>query len=299
MRFDAGMTGHELPVVREERPRSYFFRYGLVILSIGIVTFFGYVGFVAFLKDFMPAFTLYSLYLIAIVAGVATFFSPCSFPLLPGYLSFYYRSEQGERGNTAFSRGVLAALGVVSFNIVLGVVIAMLGQGVATTLSISSSNPSLLTRLFRLGIGTILIALGALQLSNVTFHNRTIDTVAKRFSSVAKSGERGLYLYGFGYNLAGIGCAGPIMAGLVVYALGLGGFGIAFLAFVVYSSTMALLMIVLSLLVSKSKFILIDRLKASTPRIKKATSLILLAVGAFLIYATINLQFFIQAFFPK
>ena len=89
------------------------------------------------------------------------------------------------------------------------------------------------------------------------------------------------------------------MAGLIVFALGSGGFVNAFMAFLVYSATMASLMVGISLLVAKSKTVLLNNLKASTPKIKKVSSIILIGVGVFLIYATLNLQFFVQTFFPK
>jgi len=219
--------------------------------------------------------------------------------LLPGYLSFYYQASHNKRENRTLYYGVLAAVGVLSFNLILGAVIALFGEGVATTLSISNPTPSPLTRMLRIGIGMILVALGAIQLSNFTFHTRVLDVVTKRFSPPTRAGGRGLYLYGFGYNIAGMGCAGPIMAGLLVFALGSGGFGHAFVAFIIYSLTMVLLMLGISVLVAQSKNILITRLKASATAIKKAASILLLAVGTFLIYATINLQFFVQTLFPK
>ncbi len=284
-------------MLKEEGRKSYAFRYGLIILSVSLITLLGYLGFVAFLKQMMPAFSNYSLYLLATVAAVATFFSPCSFPLLPGYLSAYYKAESGERGR-ALRRGVFATAGVVTFTFVVGAVIALLGQGVASSFSISSSNPSLFTRGLRIGLGAILVSLGAIQLSNVTFHSHALDALTNKFYSAARNGDKGLYLYGFGYNAAGIGCAGPIMTGLIVYALGSGGFVNAFLAFLVYSASMASLMLGVSLLVSESKTVLVNNLRYSTPKIKKASSIILMAVGAFLIYATINLQFFVRTFFP-
>ncbi len=286
----------------QEGRKSHAFRYGayryvLIILSVSLITLLGYLVFVAFVKEVMPAFSNYSLYLLAIVAAVATFFSPCSFPLLPGYLSIYYNLESGERKH-ALRSGMLAAAGVTTFTVIVGAVIALLGQGVASSFSISSPNPSLYTRVFRISLGAILVSLGAVQLSNVTFHSRGLDALTNRFYSAARTGDKGLYLYGFGYNAAGIGCAGPIMAGLIVFTLGSGDFVYAFLAFLVYSATMASLMLGVSLLVSKSKTVLVDNLRYSTPKIKKASSMILIAVGAFLIYATINLQFFVRTFFP-
>lgn len=291
------MSKNELRVLEEEH-KSQAFRYGLIILSVSLVTLLGYLGFVAFVKEMMPAFSNYSLYLLATVAAVATFFSPCSFPLLPGYLSVYYNTEEPRERKRVLQRGILAAAGVVTFTVIVGAAIALLGQGVAGSFSISNPNPSLFTRVFRVTLGTILVSLGATQLSNLTLHSHALDALTNRFYSAARTGNKGLYLYGFGYNAAGIGCAGPIMAGLIVFALGSGGFVSAFLAFLIYSASMAALMIGVSLLVATSKTVLINDLKYSTPKIKKASSMILIVVGAFLIYVTINVQFFVQTFFP-
>jgi len=291
-------SANKLPMVEGER-RSGWVKLILIVISVAVVALLGYFGFVVFLKDFMPAFSNYSLYLLSLAAGIATFFSPCSFPLLPGYLSVYYNAEESEGSKRSLRRGFLAAMGVLSFTIVLGLIVALLGQGVASSFSISSSNPSFFTRIFRIGLGAVLVSLGAVQLSNATFHNHLLDGLTRKFSSAVGSGDKGLYLYGFSYNAAGIGCAGPIMAGLIVFALGSGGFINAFTAFLVYSATMASLMVGISMLLGKSKTVLLNNLKQSTPQIKKASSVILIGVGVFLIYATLNLQFFVQVFFPK
>jgi cytochrome c-type biogenesis protein len=291
------MRVHEIPVA--EQHRSYWLKYSLTVISVAAVTLLGYIGFVIFLKDLMPAFGIFSLYLLSLAAGIATFFSPCSFPLLPGYLSTYYNTERSEESTQSFRSGLIASLGVVSFTVILGLVIALFGQGVASSFSISSSDPSLLTRLLRTGLGTFLISLGVIQLSNATLHNHLLDALTGRLYSAAASGDKGLYLYGFNYNAAGIGCAGPIAAGLIVFAMGSGGFVNAFMAFLVYSATMSSLMLAVSLLVAKSKTMLLYSLKRSTPKIKKTSSLVLIGVGVFLIYSTLNLEFFVQSFFPK
>jgi cytochrome c-type biogenesis protein len=274
-------------------------RYALVLTGTAALTLLGYVVFLLFLKQAMPVLVTDSLYPLAGVAGVATFFSPCSFPLLPGYLSFYYNAEESNESVRPLLRGSLAAVGVVTFTLLLGLAIALLGQGIASSFSISGSNPSLLTRAFRIGLGVVLFSLGAIQLSGKTFHSQRLDSLVGKFHPSSGSAYKSFYLYGFGYNAAGIGCAGPIMAGLIVFALGSGGFMSAFMAFAVYSATMGSCMLLVSLLVAKSKTILLKNAKRSTPRIKQASSVILIGVGGFLVYATLNLQFFIQTFFPR
>jgi len=59
---------------------------GLLTAFVAIVAG-GYLSFRAFATT--PDLGLFNLYALAVVAGVASFFSPCAFPLLPGYLSAY------------------------------------------------------------------------------------------------------------------------------------------------------------------------------------------------------------------
>jgi len=108
----------------------------------------------------------------------------------------------------------------------------------------------------------------------------------------------GIYKYGFLYTLIGIGCAGPILAGLSVFAFSTGGFNSAILAFAVYSLVMVALMIFISLLASLSKETLIEQLKTNTLKIKKITGIVIVLVGLFLIWSSIFLGSFISALFP-
>jgi len=64
-------------------------------------------------------------------------------------------------------------------------------------------------------------------------------------------------------------------------------------------SAMALIMLGVSVIVARSKTVLLNNLKHSSPRIKKVSGIVLAIVGLFLVYVTIDLQFFVQTFFPK
>ncbi|MFQ5923441.1 MAG: hypothetical protein ACE5M4_11410, partial [Anaerolineales bacterium] len=59
----------------------------------------GYLIFRIFASGQLPGST--QLYLLAIVAGVASFFSPCAFPLVPSYIAFYYAADQRDHGGDA------------------------------------------------------------------------------------------------------------------------------------------------------------------------------------------------------
>lgn len=60
----------------------------------------------------------------AVTAGVATFFSPCAYPLLPGHIGFYVSRTNGDDVSLggATLRGVVAGIGVLgTFAALIGV----------------------------------------------------------------------------------------------------------------------------------------------------------------------------------
>ncbi len=273
---------------------------GLLLVIIGL----GYLGFRQFATAVMPQMSAFNLIALAVITGIASFFSPCAFPLLPSYLSFYATAGRdgnltGERGR-ALSLGLAAAAGVVTFTLILGAIIGLLGAGTAKALSISGPETSQFVRWFRGGVGVILVALGAAQWFNVTLKPGLADSLAWRTrpNRGGKGGATSLYFYGLGYNAAGMGCTGPILAGLTVFAFSTGGFSAALTAFVIFALTMGGLMLLISGLVATSQETLIRRLKASTPRIKQVTSILLVLVGLFNIFTTLNMDLFVRLLFP-
>ena len=279
-------------------------QYGVLIFVFVVIIGAGYLGFRVFATT--PSLSAANLYLFAVVAGVASFFSPCAFPLLPSYFSFYQtagRHTEGARKGTgkALRFGLAAALGVITFALILGVIIAVLGTGVAQGLSISAPESSQFVRIFRGAVGGILVTLGVGQLLGWNLKPTFVDAFAF-YTRPRQVGERGpatnLYLYGLGYNAAGMGCTGPILAGLIVAALASGGISSALGAFLVFAVTMGALMLAVSLLVAASEETLITRMKAATPKIKRAASYVLILVGMFNIYTAVNIPLFLSLLFP-
>ena len=270
---------------------------GLLALLIGA----GYFVFRTFAGGQLPGSI--QLYLLAIVAGVASFFSPCAFPLLPSYISFYYAADQRTHDSSGgrLKLGLAGALGVVTFDLVLGLIIAVFGAGLARGLSITSAEPSQFVLVIRIAIGIVLLVLGIGQLSGWNLKPQIADrfvyaTQPKRGASRGPAAS--LYFYGLGYTIAGLGCTGPILAALVVAALASGGLSSAISAFLVFAATMAALMLIVSALVGGSRETIINRLKAQTPRIQRVASYLLILVGAFNILSSFYLSQFQRILFP-
>ncbi|MEX0788968.1 MAG: cytochrome c biogenesis protein CcdA [Anaerolineales bacterium] len=278
-------------------------RYAGWMLGLALLAAGGYL----FFRRYVTGGSVESLPLIvlAVAAGTASFFSPCAFPLLPAYLTFNYRAPEREVAaqppSTMLPLGVAAALGVMAFDLLLGVVIALAGSALPQGLAISGPSPNPYVLAFRGGLGILLAALGLGQLAGWNLKPRLVDALAYG-TRPARGGRQApawsLFLYGLGYNAAGMGCTGPILVGLVVGALSAGGFGPALAAFVVFSLTMGSLMLLVSALVGASKKTLLDQLKASTQAIKGASSVLLVLVGLFQVGSVAYRTVFLRWLFP-
>jgi cytochrome c-type biogenesis protein len=277
--------------------------WALLTILVGGLVAIGYSVFVFFIKGFSPTAGTVSLLAFAIVAGVATFFSPCSFPLMPGYLTRHLEvidRDPKKMRTSVLSNGLAAAAGVFLFDMILGLAIVLIGSSFAGSLGISGPSPNLYVRIFRGAVGAFLVVLGVLNLRGTgIFHNDSLTSVGKR---LMKNGElkpsREMFAYGFGYVSVGIGCAGPILSGLLLFALSFGGTVEASVAFLLFAITMASLMIGVSLFVTVSPSTLTG-LTHNGPRIKKVASIAQVAVGVFLVFASYYNGLFVQLLFPR
>jgi len=280
-----------------------------LVLFFGIILALvvgGYGLFIWFVINIMKGGAAYGLLFVAAVAGVASFFNPCAFPLLPAYLAQYYTTKEGENKKSAkhiILSGFAAALGVTAFNMLLGLIIGILGAGFGKSLGLAGENPSLPIRWLRGIVGALLLYLGFSHLTgrgnpfiwlNRFFHPKPVSNEERQKQSWFKK----LFAYGFGYTLLGIGCGGPILGGLFIFALSQGGFLTALLALAVYSFVMASLMILVSTVVAFSKEGLLGVLRQSTVKIQRLSGILLVLVGLFLILSSIYISEFTKILFP-
>jgi cytochrome c-type biogenesis protein len=277
-----------------------------VLLALGAVFLgvLGYqLGFLGFVYKLMlpQAFARVDVLALGAVMGVAAFFSPCAFPLLPGYMT-YQLQAQGEE--TRFIRslylGVLGALGLVAINGFVGLVVAALGS--AAPFNPDPRQDPWIVLAPRLLGGAFVTYLGALYLLN-----RSLSLgLLTRLGGLVGTGDpasqhpaRGTFFYGALYNLIGIGCTGALMLALVLYALTAGGFWTALGAFLVFSGTMAILMVAVTAMVGVSGAPLARRLKVSIPAVRRVSGAVMLVVGALTVAFVLQGNgWFTSIFFP-
>lgn len=162
----------------------------------------------------------------ALVAGFATFFSPCAYPLLPGYVAFYVSHTDGE-GSTlggAITRGLVAGAGVLAtFTVLMGLAF-WIGHRALEGVTI-----------FEVLVGLLLVFFGVLVV---------VDRVPSLSVALPKrrSSVLGFGIFGAGYALAAAGCVAPIFLGVVARAVSLEPMAAA-LVIGTYAGSVTLLMV--------------------------------------------------------
>ncbi|MGA1849093.1 MAG: cytochrome c biogenesis protein CcdA, partial [Thermoplasmatota archaeon] len=222
----------------------------------------------------------------AALFGVLTFFSPCSFPMLPGYFSYYISTETRNRNKKVnpMKGGSFAALGIIAFFLLVAVLVAILGAFVK----------SLLAYLMPV-IGFLLLIIGILTLfGKDQFMEKAVEAAKYPFTLLFAKirGERetsetssgGLFAYGFGYGAAASSCMAPAFIGVILLgaATPLGWLG-AVIVFIIYAVAVATMMIVFSFMAASGAKGL-EKFISSTQVVKRVSGLLLVFAGAFVIW---------------
>lgn len=208
----------------------------------------------------------------AFSAGLATFFAPCAYPLLPGYVAFYLGDTDGTDSLTgrlgrAATVGGLASLGFFLVYAVLA--------GVATAVGTQALRD---IAVLELVVGSLLIALGvAMAAGRLTPGTLHVRLPARRRT------KSGFLLFGIVYAVAAAGCTAPIFVAIAGVALGSGPVG-AVLTFAAYAAGMAVLMVLLTTLVAVGRDGLVNRISGNTGRVTRVAGVLLVLAGVAQIY---------------
>lgn len=182
-------------------------RYAVLVGFVVLIAVAGYAGYVLYPRFELPAAEGVTLLGLASAAGVASFFSPCSFPLLVTLLA-RQGVEDAEAGRPARPMvfGASLALGAGLFMLFAGVVIAAGGEALFSAVSFTSGVGIAL----RIIVGLLLIFLGLIQLGVLPWSMHAVSRFAqpllKRQASLRRDRPvAGFAVFGFGYVLAGFG----------------------------------------------------------------------------------------------
>jgi cytochrome c-type biogenesis protein len=209
----------------------------------------------------------------AFSAGTATFFAPCAFPLLPGYVAFYLGQGAGEEPTTstaghigrAATVGILASLG---FFLVYGVL-----TGIAAALGARALRD---IAILEPVIGGLLVLLGGVLVAGRVPDLHVLLPERRRTAG-------GYVAFGVVYAVAAAGCTAPVFIALALVALGSGPMGAVFVLGT-YALGMAVMMVAVTLLAAVGRAGLLRRLSERTGRVSRAAGALLVVAGLAQIY---------------
>ncbi len=230
---------------------------------------------------------------LGLMLSILVYFSPCAFPVLPGFISYYLslgaREDelieagklQGKMPNSLVI-GSLSGLGMWTFFLGIGLVALAMGK------AFTSSG---LVHYLALGIAILLFVLGSFMLMGGTAHlmgfiQKWIDQWSTTEADDKFTPRRNMYLYGIGYAAASVDCTAAAVLPFVVYlsTIGTGAVTYGLGALMV---GLLILMILVTGIVGLGRQVAIDFLRRATGTIKLVGSWMMMFAGLMLtIYLT-------------
>jgi cytochrome c-type biogenesis protein len=229
--------------------------------------------------------SIQGVFIIGLFLGILVYFSPCAFPVLPSYITYYLslgmrEDELRESGKLSgrlpgpFEVGGFAALGQLTFFGVVGIIIFGLSEVI---------NLSGVLHTVAIAIAYLLVVLGALMLLGWTSHllafvQRWLDTYQTHETDEVFTPRRNMYLWGIGYSAASVDCTAaavfPFVAWLAV--VGQGAF-ISGLGGLILSVTT--LMILVTVMVGMGRQAMVGFLRRSTGIVKATGAWMMMFAG--------------------
>jgi cytochrome c biogenesis protein CcdA len=181
-------------------------RYLLLTAATVAAALAGYTGYLVYPRFDLPSGAGAGLLLLAAAAGIASFFSPCSFPLLLSVLARAPGGAGTDRAGRALGYAVALAAGAAGFLLLAGVVVAVAGTALFAGVTFTSTAG----RLIRAVVGVGLLLLGLIQLERLPVSFRWLEPAIHRLLRQQAGLRRrrpllGHAMFGFGYVLAGFG----------------------------------------------------------------------------------------------
>lgn len=182
-------------------------RYGVLVAAVLAIALAGYFGYVLYPRFDLAAAEGAGLLGLAAAAGIASFFSPCSFPLLLSLLGRQgtRQADQGRPARALVFGGALA-LGAAVFMAVAGVVIGLGGEALFAGVTFTSTAGIAIRSI----VGALLIVLGLAQIGRLSLSLGAVEHLIRPLSRRQAKLRRqhpvaGFGLFGFSYVLAGFG----------------------------------------------------------------------------------------------
>jgi len=203
-----------------------------------------YYGYIVPHTTQLASFTVTGLFGFAVLAGIMVNFGPCSLAVLPAYMS-YYLSAGANAHRAPLTAGVragaLASVGVISFYITLGTIIAIVGTEVAQFAS-----------QIKLVIAGLILVIGLVMVVCPAWRPGLLERfkywMQRRSDHAAPASKLGAF--GAIYAAGGLSCLFPVFLPLVMYPILSGELIISFASFLFFALAQALFLIAVTIAVA-------------------------------------------------
>lgn len=208
---------------------------------------------------------------VVLAGGLATFFSPCAYALLPGYVGYTMNRSQTIGLGQSFVRGIAAGTGV------------LLALGVVTALFVSIGSRLVSGIWFiEIAVGLVVGGFGALLLLDRAPSLR-VPLPARR------TGLLGFGLFGAGYAVASVGCVLPVFVGVIgIASTASPSDGLVLVA--VYVGLVVVLMVATTVVAGVGTSGMLTRVSPHTGMIRRVAGLILLLAGVGQLYIAMTVS---------
>jgi cytochrome c-type biogenesis protein len=226
--------------------------------------------------------------------SILVYFSPCAFPVLPGFISYYLtlgarEDELIESGKLKGAMpgplviGALSGLGMWTFFAFIGIIAWVMGKSFATSGIIHD---------IAIFIAALLLILGFFMLTGGTSHLMSwVQRLVDRFSTTEMdenfTPRRNMYLYGIGYAAASIDCTAAAVLPFIGYLATIGGNSVIFGLGSLMIGLLILMVAVVSL-VGFGRQQAIGFLRRATGMIKLIGAWMMMMAGAGLLFYLTN-----------
>jgi len=211
------------------------------------------------------------------IAGLVAFFAPCSFAILPGYITYYISKHSIEDKKRKIIKnisqglifGLIASIGFFTVFGLAGFGVIAIGQFIKQFIP-----------WIAVTTGIILIIVGILMF----FGKEFIFFQAPKIKFVQKNEKAGIYLFGIVYAIGSLGCVFPIFLSIVIQGIASNSFLDGAYTILAYILGMSIIMIAITTLTFATKYLIIKKLERILPYIKKLSAVVLVIAGIYMIY---------------
>ena len=232
-----------------------------------------------------PSTSFVAVFVLGMILSILVYFSPCAFPVLPGFISYYLNLgaredeliKEGKLKNgmpSSWVIGILAGLGMWTFFIIIGIVAFAMGEAFAQ---------SGMVHYIAIAIALLLIVLGSIMLLGITSHvlgfvQKLVDRWSTTEMDETFTPRRNMYLYGIGYAAASIDCTAAAVLPFVIF-LGTLGTTATVSGLSGLMLGLLILMILVPVLVGLGRQVMINFLRRMTGMIKMVGSWMMIMAG--------------------